>query len=344
MAESGPDPSLSMIRRKLISATAADASESVDFDHFSSETEEPALSPELSHLLKQPPKTAAAPAGYDDVEALLQRYQAEKGLGNSDHGAPLPPPAAPAPRPASADSRNGFNNGLRQPPPRGLPPLSRGRNSEVQRLETENAELRQLVNEYREVLEANDPTIWEQKVAAAEQAVAEKDTQLQDMQKRVEEWDAKFKTHRFVPQDDELAHEADELDKERAKIAQDRKQLEGDRQQLKEDEDGMMKQMREMEVGMAKDRAELARQRTEIQRLHGEIKHELEQMQRGDASVKERLAQFQRRYQEALSRPGGMPTPILSPAATPPTAPPVAEPTPPPRARETGVFKKLFGQ
>ena len=56
----------------------------------------------------------------------------------------------------------------------------------------------------------------------------------------------------------------------------------------------MMRQMREMELQMAKERAELARQRNDLQRLHSEIRHELELAQR-DAAVNERLRLLQRR-------------------------------------------------
>jgi hypothetical protein len=342
MADATPEPTISSIRRKLISATApaepVDArSESIDFDHYNSENgEQPMMAAGLEKLLKQP----AAPKGHDEMELLLQRYQAEKGLSGGD-----PPPAAPpAPRAPMHDHRpvngNQHNGGLRPPPPKGLPPLGKGRNSEVQRLEEENAELRQLVNEYREVLEANDPTIWEQKVAAAEQAVAEKDQQLEEMMKKVAEWEEKFKTHRFVPHDNELAQEADEIDKERAKLVQERKEVESEREQLKEDEDAMMKQMREMEMGMAKDRAELARQRTELQRIQAEIKYELEQLERGDGSMKERLAQFQRRYNESVLRPGA--PPVSMPAAAQPMLPPESEQTVS-RPRDT-MFKKIFGK
>jgi hypothetical protein len=43
-----------------------------------------------------------------------------------------------------------------------------------------------------------------------------------------------------------------------------------------EDEQTTTQQMREMEVQMAKERADMARQKTELQRLHDEIRHELD--------------------------------------------------------------------
>jgi DNA repair exonuclease SbcCD ATPase subunit len=339
-------PSLSMIRRRLISAipapdkgaTHADdlKSETIDFESVNSEG--------VLNGLDEPARPQLTPTGYDDVEAMLARYQAEKGL------APVESKPAPATngsrRLASSTEKRltdaGKGHTGRADQSRSLPPLTNQPRSELERLKTENAELRQLNAEYRELLEANDPTVWEQKVADAEQKLAENEAQLNEMRTRVEAWDEKFKTHRFVPHDEESAQMADELDKERAKLALDRKQLEKEREQLKEDEDSLMNQMRDMEVSMAKDRAELARQRTELQRLQTEIKHELELMQRGDAGVKERLAQFQRRYQDALVRPA-------QPQAAPAPPPPVQQAAPPapsasPRPRDSTVFKRLFGQ
>jgi len=342
MADSGPDP-ISMIRRKLISAAPAESAdaraESIDFDQYA-ENGDNGLDAGLEQLLKPKPTNGhashAAHGGHDDVDALLHRYQVEKGLGHVEQ-------APPPPAHQEARSVNGNLTGSQRPGPaaaKGLPPLTKTGRSEVQRLESENAELKQLLNEYREVLEANDPTLWEQKVAAAEQTVAERDQQLEEMMKKVAEWEEKFKTHRFVPHDNELAQEADEIDKERAKLVQERKEVESERDQLKEDEDAMMKQMREMEMGMAKDRAELARQRTELQRIQAEIKYELEQLERGDGSMKERLAQFQRRYNESVLRPGA--PPVSMPAAAQPMLPPENEQTVS-RPRDT-MFKKIFGK
>src|SRR5262249_60974100 len=103
----------------------------------------------------------------------------------------------------------------------------------------------------------------------------------------------------------ELEEWSDELEKENAKLNQERKRLEDDRRQLREDEEALEKQMREMEVAMARERALLARQETELRRLNAEIQHELELLQRGDASLREQMAKFQRRAQEVLTKPPG---------------------------------------
>jgi hypothetical protein len=59
-----------------------------------------------------------------------------------------------------------------------------------------------------------------------------------------------------------------------------------------------------MEVSMARERAVLARQETELKRLSAEIQHELDLLQRGDATLREQMAKFQRRAQEVMTKPG----------------------------------------
>lgn len=80
--------------------------------------------------------------------------------------------------------------------------------------------------------------------------------------------------------------------------------MDDDRRQLQEDEEALEKQMRDMEVSMARERALMARQETELKRLSAEIQHELEIMQRGDASLREQMQKFQRRAQEVMQKPG----------------------------------------
>lgn len=337
MANPSPDPSLSILRRRLLSAATPPStdcpSDSVDFDQIG----ESELSSEIESLLRAKPTDHAK---QDDVDAVIQQYQAERAMSDSSTRWPRRD-QIPAPAAASTRALPGSRNGARPTPPRGLPPLTTATHAELERLRAENAELKQVIEEYREVLEANDPAIWEQRFNEAEQLLKEKDEQLQALKAQVEEWEERFKTHRFVPHDDDLAREADELDKERARLTQERKELEAERQQLKEDEEAMMAQMREMEIGMAKDRAELARQRTELQRLQAEIQHEMELLQRGDASIKERLAQFQRRCHDASGRPQPGSTGIMA-AVVPPAAAAASAQTAGPK--ETAVFKKIFGQ
>jgi hypothetical protein len=296
---------------------------------------------ELQEELQGP---SQQPVGYDEVEALLQRYQAEKArpVATTEAELRLPPLSTingrragtqdPRPSGGSVHGEVLRSNGSRE-----IPPASRG---EVDALRTENAELKSMVAELKQYLESNDPEAWEERVRQAEAMVIERDQLIEAQKQHIDQWQEQLKTHRFVPSDDDLSHMADDMEKERCQLTKERKDLEEGRAQLDDDEDALMKQMREMEMAMARERADLARQRSELQRLQVEIKHELELLERGDASVKERLAQFQRRQAEAL-RPAGPPRQSPTPA-TPDSAPPAQLQRPQPR--ESGVFKRLFGQ
>jgi hypothetical protein len=349
------DPNLSNLRRRLVSAKPEAAklpplpndptADSVDFDAVENgaNAEKPA---------------SRVPIGYDEVEALLQRYQTEKGKnGSAEQEVPVLPPlnglrraAAssqqgqhPAPAPLSGSSHQGTvrpTSGSRQ----GLPPLVmvNGQGSgEWDKLRSENAELRAMVAELRQYLEENDPQAWEERIRNADAALAEREELLTEQKKLLDEWQEKLQTHRFVPSDDDVAVMADDVEKERCQLTQERKKLDDDRRQLEEDEEALMKQMREMEVAMAKERAELARQRTDLQRLHADVKHEMELLQRGDGAMKERLAQFQRRHSDVM-RPVDLPRQSPTPAA--PYQAPAPSPSRASQPRQSGVFKRFFGQ
>jgi hypothetical protein len=360
MANPEPVPaSISGIRRRLISAvpeppskampaaTLDPRADTIDFEAVNGGS----LMQEMDQF-----SHPAAPPEYDDVDMLLQRYQMEKGIPSEPE--PQAPPVNTSFPPSARRAGNGDGrmSGFGSMPAelslsRGrmsassLPPLTTAAasNGELERLRGENAELKKMVADYRQMIESHELHDWEQKIQEAEQLLGEKDAQNEALNKQIEEWNEKLKSNRFVPSDDELAQTADELDQERAKFSQERKRLEEERKQLKDDEDALMKQMREMEVGMAKDRAELARQRTELQRLHIEIRHELDLLQRGDATLKERMVQFQRRHQDVMNRSNAPPTPMFAAAPAPAAAPPQTA-APEPRPRDSSVFKRLFGQ
>lgn len=296
----------------------------MDFDNLSD-----------SNVLGVELETTAAPSRGEDVESLLQRYHAEQNHANrrnmtrrlkgSAHGLANGVSSTSQDTRVEASASTGHG---------ALPPLIGGANPmELERIRVENAELREVVAELRQVLEANDPQVWEHQRQEAERLIAERDQEIATLRAFCEEFNQKLQTHRLVPADDDLAEMADELEKERCQTAQERRKLEEEKRQLKEDEESLMKQMREMEVSMARDRAEIARQRTEMQRLQNEVHHELELLQRGDAAVKERLAQFQRRSQDAAPR-----APVAPPAAP---QPPTQTPSKP---KDSTVFKRLFGQ
>jgi hypothetical protein len=83
-------------------------------------------------------------------------------------------------------------------------------------------------------------------------------------------------------------------------------ELERERRQLQEDEHTLMEQMREMEIGMAKERAEMARQRNDLQRLQGEIRHELERLERNGA-LQSKIDGLKSKLQDATTRRGAAP-------------------------------------
>ena len=184
---------------------------------------------------------------------------------------------------------------------------------EVQRLKEENKQLRTLLEEMKHLLQ--EASEAEQQHAAKQKefdtALAAKDAQIEELSTHlgaIEEQIAKGELAPPPPTPKtrtELEEWGDELEKENAQIQQQRKRLEEERRQLQEDEESLETQMREMEVSMARERALLARQETELRRLNSEIQHELEMMQRGDASLREQMAKFQRRAQEITSKPGG---------------------------------------
>jgi DNA repair exonuclease SbcCD ATPase subunit len=186
--------------------------------------------------------------------------------------------------------------------------------AEIQRLRSENKELRTLLGEMKHLLQEASDT--EQQLAAKEkefeQALAEKDGQIEQLSVQLGSIEDQIATGELAPPPpmpktrSELEEWADELEKENSKIQQERKRLDDERRQLREDEEALEKQMREMEVAMARERALIARQETELRRLSAEIQHELELVQRGDTSLRDQMVKFQRRAQEVLTtKPSG---------------------------------------
>ena len=98
---------------------------------------------------------------------------------------------------------------------------------------------------------------------------------------------------------------------------------------------------------MAKERAELARQRNELQRLHSEIRHELEVAQR-DAGVNERLSLLRRRSQEVA--PADQPARGKGSSGDVPATPKkksISGPVPPKKKKGSdsgGLFGRFFNR
>lgn len=212
--------------------------------------------------------------------------------------------------PAAADA---YDDAPAEPLPGAAPRSSEVKRSpEYQRIKGENKELRKLLEEMKQLLqEASDN---EQKFTTREKeyqaAMTAKDAQIHELSAQLGAIEEQIAKGELAPPPPipktrtELEEWADDLEKESAKLNQERKRLDEERRQLREDEEGLEAQMREMEVSMARERALIARQETELKRLSAEIQHELDLMQRGDAGLREQMAKFQRRAQEAMTRPG----------------------------------------
>lgn len=178
------------------------------------------------------------------------------------------------------------------------------------RLRNENKELRKLLDEMKHLLQEASDT--EQQYAKREQealaAVGDKQRHVDELSAQLQGIEEQIASGALSPQQpvvvpktrSELEDWADELERDSSKVSQERKKLEHERQQLREDEEALENQMRQMEVSMARERALMARQETELKRLSAEIQHELEIMQRGDATLRDQMQKFQRRAQDVL--------------------------------------------
>jgi hypothetical protein len=213
---------------------------------------------------------------------------------------------------------------------------------EIERLRSENAELRSIiaeVNQRREAASASAQDAWAEREREYDSLVEEKSEVIRALHLKIKELQEGPGKENRPHSEEELQAVYDELERERTQLDQERRSLEEDRAQLQQDEEALMKQMREMEMAMSRERAEMARQRNELQRLHAELKHELELAAR-DASLRDRLAPLQRRHSDVANRKGAAPVPEhrSGPASAP--AQPAAKPQP---KKESGIFRRLFG-
>ena len=202
----------------------------------------------------------------------------------------------------------------------------------------ENEQLQLLLDEMRQLL--SDANEAEQRMAAA---LREKEGELEASTGRVLELEEQLAVRPKTP--DDLREWEDELEKESVKNSQARRELDTDRSQLRQDEGELENQMRQMEVQMARERAMMARQEQELKRLNAEIQRELELMQRGDATLRERLSVFQRRHAEVLGGPAPMAEAIPATQlgfAQSPVATLVSSAPTPKKNDTTGLLRKIF--
>jgi hypothetical protein len=196
----------------------------------------------------------------------------------------------------------------------------------------ENAVLRARVAELEEQLAAGSgDSSWAERQSEYEALLEEKSEVIRALHQKLQE-------HR----DDgtEGSGRRGELPQQ-GELVELKAQLDAQREQLCDDEAALMQQMTQMEMTMSKERAELARQRAELQRLHSDIRHELEVAGR-DGALRDRLATFQRRHQEVTGRKGTAASAEPAAAAPAPAAP-AASDTPPPKKKNSGLLRRLFG-
>ncbi|VTS05923.1 hypothetical protein [Tuwongella immobilis] len=284
---------------------------------------------------------------------------------------PMQPPATPmrsmTPQPPVSAAATDLNLAA------AFPEIQIGEHTEADLLRRENIELMAAIEEARLLLQeaaqmetdfqAREQT-YQSQINELQELFASKQTEFETLQQQLELIEQSIAAGGLAPATNpvvmpppppktrtELEEWADELERESAKLNQERRKLEQERLQLREDETALEKQMRDMEVQMARDRASIARQEIELKRLSAEIQHDLEMMQRGDATLREQLAKFQRRHQDVMSRggvqpmpPGGMPPGAMPPGGMPPGGMPGAPAQPPPSepTKDSGVMRRFF--
>jgi hypothetical protein len=260
------------------------------------------------------------------------------------------------PLPAS-DLRNGAAGPLLRSPSNGATPEVKqpaavpkqrtdGPNvSEVDLLQAENEQLRALCTELEQALQEaaqqgdQNPEDrfkeYESLLDEKSETIRELHQQLQDAQKTIAELESENASKPRVtgptPREEELLNLSEDLERER--------------RQLQEDEQALMEQMREMEISMARERAEMARQRNDLQRVQGEVRHELERLERSGA-LQSKIDGLKSKLHDATTR-RGMANSAGGPKAPPAqqsqsqSSPPPLPDTPP--KEKGGLLGRLFG-
>ncbi len=261
---------------------------------------------------------------------------------------------------AAEKSRNGFAGSLRSPSKNGVRELAKVTEApidiegeaavaagaeELAQLQHENEQLRSLCTELEQALQEASAQHGDQNyedrfreydalLEEKTETIRQLHQQLQDAQATIADMEtdrnSKPRAAGPTPREDELLNLSEELERER--------------RQLQEDEEALMQQMREMEITMARERAEMARQRNDLQRIQGEVRHELERLERNGA-LQSKIDCLKNKLHDASTRrgmasnAGGAPAQQQAPKA-PPTPPP---PTEPPKRDGGSLFGRLFG-
>jgi hypothetical protein len=229
----------------------------------------------------------------------------------------------------------------------------------LSQLQAENQELRQIIGELQQELEAasgKQENDWGDRQKEYEHMLDEKTEIIRKLHSDMQELRDQIRPP--TPREDEMFAMSEELERERSQMQQDRRKLEEEQRQLKEDEDVMTDEMRRAEIQMARERADMARQRTELTRISEEIRQELERIER-DKGLSEKLVQLRQRHTDVMrgrsgpapapapARPTGRPAPAPTQLSidldqeTPPTPP--AKPKDDPKKKDSGVLRRFFG-
>ena len=217
-----------------------------------------------------------------------------------------------------------------------------GDGQQLEQLRSENAQLHSLRAELEQALmestqETPETSAYEERLREYEQIVEEKTEvirllhlQLEEARSALDE-QANQPANRKgpAPCEDDLLSLSEELERER--------------RQIQEDEATLMEQMRQMEMSMARERAEMARQRNDLQRLFGEIRHELERLERNGA-LQSKMEDLKAKLQDVSTRRGAAPVMASKPQSSA-ALPAVGNqaPAPQPARNGSGLIGRLFG-
>jgi hypothetical protein len=197
---------------------------------------------------------------------------------------------------------------------------------EIELLRGENAALRAKVDDLEQLLalaSQEGENRWLERQREYESLLDDKSEVIRGLHQKMTELRDRANSHSGGEPSADKSEDIDE-------VTRLKRELEEQRLQMEQDEEAMMAQMRQMEMALAKDRAEMARQRSELQRLHGELKHELEAASR-DGGLRDRLTALQRRAGASLpARSGNQDTPA---AEQPPEA----------QQGKNGLLRRIFG-
>jgi chromosome segregation ATPase len=241
----------------------------------------------------------------------------------------------------SENFRGGFN-GNYQPRYSLDDAQNAGDAKELEQLRSDNAQLHLLRAELEQALmestqQSPEVSAYEERLREYEQLVEEKSEvirllhlQLEEARSALDE-QANQPANRKgpAPREDDLLSLSEELERER--------------RQIQEDEAALMEQHRQMEMSMSRERAEMARQRNDLQRLFGEIRHELERLERNGA-LQSKMEDLKAKLQDVSTRRGSAPATASRPQSSA-ALPAVGSqaPAPQPGPSRGSLMGRLFG-